>query len=56
VSVKVAGKAAVKVVPVAAPAVVEEPREVAGAGEADGGAVADAAAVRRERFARARKR
>ena len=56
--VKVAGKAAVKVVPVAAPAVVEEPREVAGAGtgEAGAGEVADAAAVRRERFARARKR
>jgi hypothetical protein len=45
---------AVKAVPAAVKAVVEEPREVAGAGEAD--EVVDAAAARRERFARARKR
>lgn len=55
--VKVAGKAAVKVVPVAAAAVVvEEPREVAGGGTEAAGEVVDAAAARRERFARARKR
>jgi len=57
-AVKVPGRVALKAVPAvpAAAAVVEETREVAGAGEADGGAVVDAAAARRERFARARKR
>jgi hypothetical protein len=56
-AVKVPGRVAVKVGPVMpAAAVVEETREVAGAGEADGEGAVDAAAARRERFARARKR
>jgi hypothetical protein len=52
-AVKVPGKAAV---PAAAAVVVEEPREVAGGGTEEAGEVVDAAAARRERFARARKR
>jgi hypothetical protein len=54
--VKVAGRVAVKAVPAAA--VVEETREVPGpgTGEANAGEAVDAAAARRERFARARKR
>ena len=54
--VKVPGRVAVKEVPAAA--VVEETREVPGpgTGEANAGEAVDAAAARRERFARARKR